>query len=66
MLAAQFANRLVLLLLIAAILSLFLGERLEAAVILAILTINALLGFAQEYRAERALGALRRFAIRST
>src|SRR5262245_8182734 len=59
-LASQFTNRLVLLLLIAAILSLFLGERIEAVVILAILAVNALLGVCQEYRAERALGALRR------
>lgn len=59
MLAAQFSNRLVLLLLIAAVLSLFLGERIEAAVILGIIGVNSLLGFAQEYRAERALVALR-------
>ena len=59
MLAAQFTNWLVLLLLVAAILSLFLGERIEAAVILAIIAVNTVLGFAQEFRAERALVALR-------
>jgi len=58
---AQFSNRLVILLMIAAAISLVLGERVEAAVILAIVVVNAGLGFIQEYRAERALRQLRRF-----
>jgi len=61
-LRAQFANLLILILLMAAVLSAFLGEVLEAVVIAVILLFAILLGFVQEYRAERAMEALRRMA----
>jgi Ca2+-transporting ATPase len=55
----QFKNFLILLLLVATVLSLFLGETLDAIVIFAIVVASALLGFYQEYRAERAMEALK-------
>src|SRR5574341_1915088 len=60
--AAQFTDLLVLLLLAAIVVSVALQEWLDAGAIGAILTLNAALGFAQEYRAERALEALERMA----
>jgi Ca2+-transporting ATPase len=61
-LAAQFKNVLILILLAATVLSAFLGHALEAAVIAIIVLFAVLLGFVQEYRAERALEALREMA----
>jgi Mg2+-importing ATPase len=58
---SQFASPLILVLVGAAIVSRYLGESVDAMVILAIVIVNAALGFAQEYRAERALRALQRF-----
>ena len=58
----QFKAFLVLLLLGATIVSIALGEVLDAAVILAIVVLSAFLGFVQEYRASRALEALKRMA----
>lgn len=55
----QFASLVVLLLLAASVIEIMVGEVPEALAILAIVTINALLGIIQEGRAERALRALR-------
>lgn len=61
-LLAQFKDFMVLVLLGAALLSWALAERADAVTIIAIVMLNALLGFVQEYRAERSLEALRRCA----
>jgi Ca2+-transporting ATPase len=63
---AQFKNVLILILLVATALSAFLGEVLESAVIAVIVLFAILLGFIQEFRAERAMEALRRMAAPTT
>jgi len=63
LLLGQFNNFLVILLLVAAVVSLLLGEVLDALAIFAIVILNALLGVVQESRAERALAALQKLAV---
>jgi Ca2+-transporting ATPase len=58
----QFKNLLIIILLVAVVLSGVLGEVADAIVIFAIVLFAAVLGFLQEYRAERAMEALKRMA----
>ena len=62
-LAAQFVNILTILLVIAALISLVLGDWIEAVAIFIIVILNGVLGYTQEYRAEQSMAALKRMSV---
>ncbi len=61
---SQFANPLVLILIFGVVLSLFLREWVDAAIILLIVVGSGLLGFTQEYSASKAIDELRQRLVR--
>ena len=58
MFLAQFKDLMIIILAIATVLSALLGETTEAITIIAIVLLNAVMGFVQEYRTEKTLEAL--------
>ncbi len=62
LLLGQFSDFLVRILIVAAIISLALGEGVDAAAIILIVILNAVLGVVQESKAEQALAALKKMA----
>jgi len=57
---SQFADILIIILLIAGGFSFFVGEKIDAAAIFTIVIFNGLLGFFQEFKAEKSLEALKK------
>jgi Ca2+-transporting ATPase len=62
LLLRQFKDVMVIILLLAAVISLAVGDFKDAIVILIIVLLNAIIGFVQEYRAEKAIEALKKLS----
>ena len=62
MLLEQFSDFMIIVLIGAAVISGFVGDIEDTVAIIVIVLLNAVIGFVQEYRAERAMAALRQMA----
>ena len=59
----QFTSPLIYILIVAAIVTTFLGDYIDTGVIVAILILNAIIGYFQEYKAETSVRALKRMVV---
>lgn len=66
MLLSQFKDLMILILIAAAIVSAVVGDVTDMIVILIIVVLNAILGFFQEYKADKAMQALKQLAVVKT
>jgi P-type Ca2+ transporter type 2C len=66
MLLDQFRDFMILVLMAAAVVSGFVGDLADTIAILVIVILNAVIGFVQEYRAEKAMEALKKMAAPSS
>ncbi|MDD2700638.1 MAG: calcium-translocating P-type ATPase, PMCA-type [Sideroxydans sp.] len=62
MLLDQFSDFMIIVLIVAAIVSGFVGDVEDTVAIIVIVILNAVIGFVQEYRAEQAMAALKRMS----
>ena len=59
----QFQSPLIYILLIAAVVTVFLDEYIDTGVIMAVVILNAIIGYIQEFKAEESIGALKKLTV---